>query len=146
MSSDVLTVLRDAKCHREYGRHREAVITLQDALITVGNRVELVVELGETLLDQGYFARAAELLGEHLALSDDSNNLHAAGGKVIGCLASFHATGLFKEPLLHAERIYQRYLSSTDSEVVDDTTVWFPRHFNVKGLAKRSCITDRFGS
>jgi hypothetical protein len=119
MSGDMLTVLQDARRLRENGRYREAVNVLQDARRKFGRHVEL----GETLLIQGYFTLATKSLEEDLVYFDESNDLYAAAGNIIYCFASFYATGQFKEPLRRVEKIYRRYLSSTESGVMNDATV-----------------------
>jgi tetratricopeptide (TPR) repeat protein len=123
MNNNIGTVLREGRRLREHGRYAEAARVLEASLRAHGSDVELAVELGETLLIQGYYSRAMAVLEENLTDSEAPSSLTTSAGKLICCLARVFCTGQFRESLSLADNIYSAFLSSKDSENFNDATV-----------------------
>jgi hypothetical protein len=123
MNGDMPSILREGRRLREHGRYVEAVSVLEASLRGHGSDVELAVELGETLLIQGYYNRAVAVLEEHLADSDALSSPSTSAGKLICCFARVFCTGQFRESLHLADKIYGAFLSSKESENFNDATV-----------------------
>jgi hypothetical protein len=123
MSDDVPTSIQRVRDLRTHGRYADATGDLEELIQRLGPDIRLVVELSETLFVQGFFGRVIEVLDEHLTHYNTEDNLTAASGQLIRCFARFFATSQFKESLSYAEAVYNCFVSSPQSEVVDDATV-----------------------
>ncbi|MCJ1306742.1 hypothetical protein MMC25_000385 [Agyrium rufum] len=127
ISDVVSTSIQRVRELRNHGRYAEAASDLEEQIQRLGADIRLVIELSETLFIQGFFDRVIkvldEQLDEHLDACNSQDNLTAASGRLIRCLSHFLATSQFKESLSHVERVYEWFVSSPQSEVINDATV-----------------------
>lgn len=128
MGDDVSASIQRARELRNHGRYVDAAGDLEELIHRLGPDIRLVVELSETLFVQGFFGRVIEVLDEHLVHYDGQDNPSVASGQLIRCFSCFLATSRFKESLSHAETVYNCFISSPQSEVVNDATV---RHLSL---------------
>ena len=123
MSDDVFISIQRVRDLRNHGQYADAVGDLEELIQRLGPDIRLVVELSETLFVQGFFGQVIEVLDAHLSHYDAEDNLPAASGQLIRCFARFFATSQFKESLSYAETVYNCFVSSPQSEVVNGATV-----------------------
>lgn len=123
MSLDVAGNVQGARQLREHGQYADAIKHLERILGESVWDLDLAVELGETLLIQGYFGRATKILEDNLRHHVLPNNLTAIAGEIICCFARFFETSQFKESLRHVESLYHDFSSGGDSKVLNDATV-----------------------
>lgn len=124
MTDDVSTIILKVRELRYYGCYADAAGKLEEYIQRLGPDIRLVVELSETFLMQGFFGLTVELLDKHLASYDVRNDLTAASGQLIRCFSHFLATSQFKDSLSRVESIFDDFLRGSQSEFVDDATVW----------------------
>ncbi|KAI9891231.1 MAG: hypothetical protein M1814_002921 [Vezdaea aestivalis] len=120
--SDQISILRRARELRIHGRYADAVCFLEKAL-EKSSVPELAVELGETLLVQGYCARAIAVVDKFPIPSGPSNVLLAILARIIHSLAQTLVSKELLEPLRKAETAYALFLSSPLGGEVNDTTI-----------------------
>ena len=97
--------LEEGRRLRSLGFYSQAVTVFSQAAENPTRSLEVVFEFGETLLLQGYYNRALEILDEALCSAKDIDTFLPAV-RMLRCFVAAMVTAKIKTCLTDAERIY----------------------------------------
>ena len=128
------TNLEEGKRLRSLGYYGEAVAIFSRAAESPTTRLEVIFELGETLLLQGYYSRALEILDKALCDAKATEDTFLPPTQMLRCCIAAIVTAKLKTCVKDAEQVYSELGKVDFSEA--------PDHCKVSYTFDRSC--ERF--
>jgi tetratricopeptide (TPR) repeat protein len=100
------TNVEEGKRLRSLGCYVEAVAIFSRAAESPTSRLEVIIELGETLLLQGYYNRALEILNKALCDAKATEDTFLPPAQLLRCCIAAVVTAKLKKCVEDAEQVY----------------------------------------
>lgn len=113
----------EGKRLQSLGFYGQAVAIFSQVAESHTGRLEVIVELGETLLLQGYYSRALETLDKALCVVKDTGDTFLPAAQMLRCCVAAIVTAKIRTYVDEAERIYNGLKKEEPSEVPDHCIV-----------------------